>query len=223
LTLDPATGVLSGAPAASGTFNFAIQANDSGGCSGMTAYVLTISCPTIQINPANPNLPNGTAGAPFNGAITVMGGAAPHSFSITNGALPGGLTLDAATGVLSGTPAVTGVFSFEVRVTDGYGCSGSRAYVLTINCPQISIHPTRLEFPNIVFGTPFNLPFSAAGGVGTYTFAIEAGALPSGLTLDASTGILSGTPNVRDTFNFIIRATDGNGCIGRRPYQVVVN
>ena len=63
LTLDPATGVLSGTLAASGTFNFAIQATDSGGCSGTTAYVLTINCPTIQINPANPNLPNGAAGA----------------------------------------------------------------------------------------------------------------------------------------------------------------
>ncbi|MGH9753669.1 MAG: putative Ig domain-containing protein [Blastocatellia bacterium] len=83
LTLNPTTGALSGAPTASGAFNFAVRATDSGGCSGVTAYVLTVNCPTIQINPANPNLPNGTAGAPFNGAFTVMGGTAPYSFSIT--------------------------------------------------------------------------------------------------------------------------------------------
>jgi hypothetical protein len=97
------------------------------------------------------------------------------------------------------------------------------AYLLTINCPRISIEPTALEFPNITFGVFFNQTFSATGGVGTYTYAVEAGSLPRGLTLDASTGVLSGTPSLRDTFNFIIRATDSNGCIGRRPFQVVVN
>jgi FG-GAP repeat protein/putative Ig domain-containing protein len=223
LTLDPATGVLSGTPAASGTFNFAIQATDSGGCSGMTAYVLTISCPTIQINPANPNLPNGTAGAPFNGAITVMGGAAPYSFSITNGALPGGLTLDAATGVLSGTPIVTGAFNFAVRVADGFGCFGSRAYVLTINCPTINVEPANSNPPNGAVGVAYNQTFSATGGVGSYTFDVAAGALPSGLVLNTSTGVLSGTPTSRNTFDFVIRATDSNGCIGRRPYRIVVN
>jgi hypothetical protein len=223
LTLNAATGVLSGAPTTSGTFNFEVRANDSIECAGSTPYVLTINCPTIQINPANPNLPNGTAGAPFNGAFTVMGAAAPYSFSITNGALPGGLTLDAATGALSGTPTVTGAFNFAVRVADGYGCFGSRAYVLTVNCPTITVEPASVEIPNLAVGTPYNQTLSATGGVGSYTFDVVAGALPGGLVLNASTGVLSGAPTSRDTFNFVIRATDSNGCIGRRPYRIVVN
>ena len=223
MTLDPATGVLSGTPAASGTFNFAIQATDSGGCSGATAYVLTINCPTIQINPANPNLPNGTAGTPFNRAFTVMGGFAPYSFSITNGALPGGLTLNAATGVLSGTPAVTGVFSFEVRVADGYGCFSSRAYVLRINCPTINVEPANSSLPNGAVGTAYNQLFSTKSGGELINSDFVVGAAPGGLTLNAATGVLSGTPTTRGIYNFVIRVTDNNGCVGQRPYQIVVN
>jgi FG-GAP repeat protein/putative Ig domain-containing protein len=223
LTLDPATSALSGAPTASGTFNFAIRATDSGGCSGATAYVLTVNCPTIQINPANPNLPNGTAGAPFNGAFTVMGGTAPYSFSITNGALPGGLTLDAATGELSGAPTATGAFNFAVRVADGYGCFGSRAYVLTINCPTINIEPANSNLPNGVVGTPYNQAISTRGGAEPITLDVVAGAAPGGLTLNAATGVLSGAPTARGIYNFVIRATDSNGCVGRRQYQIIVN
>ncbi len=223
LTLNAATGVLSGAPTTPGAFNFEVLATDSIGCAGSTPYVLTINCPTIRVNPTNPNLPNGTAGAPFNGAFTAPGGIAPYSFSITNGALPAGLTLDGATGVLSGVPTATGEFSFEVRVTDGFGCFASRAYVLTINCPTINLEPANSNLPNSAVGTAYNQAFSATGGVGAYTFDVVMGALPGGLTLDASTGVLSGAPTRRDTFNFVIRATDSNGCVGRRPYRIVVN
>jgi hypothetical protein len=223
LTFDPATGALSGAPTVSGAFSFAVQATGSGGCSGSTAYVLTVNCPTISIRPANPNLPNGVAGAPINGAFTVTGGTAPYIFSVTKGALPAGLTLDAATGAVSGTPTVTGEFSFEVRVTDGFGCFASQQYVLTIDCPTIKVGPANSNLPNGAVGTAYNQSFSATGGVGAYAFDVAAGALPDGLTIDRSTGVLSGAPTRRNTFSFVIRATDANGCAGQRLYQIVVN
>src|SRR5262249_30754708 len=150
LTLDPVSGVLSGTPIASGTFSFAVRATDTAGCVSSNSYVLTINCPTISIRPSNPSLPNGMAGTSLN--IRVIGGTAPYSFSITNEALPGGLTLDTATGVVSGAPTVTGAFSFEVRGADAYGCSGSRTYVLTINCPTINVEPANSNLPNGVVG-----------------------------------------------------------------------
>jgi large repetitive protein len=223
LTLDAATGILSGAPATPGTFNFGVRATDSIGCAGSTPYVLTINCPTIQINPANPNLPNGAAGAPFNVAFMAMGGTAPYSFSITRGALPGGLTLDAATGVLSGAPTATGEFSFEVRVTDGYGCFSSRAYVLMINCPTINVEPANSSLPNGAVGTAYNQAFSTKGGAELIFCDVVAGAAPGGLTLNAATGVLSGAPTARGIYNFVIRATDNNGCVGQRQYQIIVN
>jgi hypothetical protein len=223
LTLDPATGVLSGTPAASGALSFEVRATDTAGCAGSQDYVLTINCPTISLSPLNPNLPNGVAGAPFNAAFTVIGGIAPYNFSVTNGALPAGLALDAASGALSGTPIVTGEFTFEVRVTDGFGCFVSRAYVLTIDCPTISVEPANLNLPNGAVGTAYNQTFTATDGVGAYTYTVADGALPGGLTLDASIGVLSGAPASTGAFSFIIRATDSNGCAGQRLYQIVVN
>ena len=136
--------------------------------------------------------------------------------------MPGGLTLDTLTGVLSGTPAVTGMSSFEVRVADGYGCFSSRAYVLMINCPTIIVEPANSNLPNGVVGTAYYQAISTKSG-GEVISDFVAGAAPGGLTLNAATGVLSGTPTARGIYNFVIRVTDNNGCVGQRPYQIVVN
>ena len=90
-------------------------------------------CPTITINP--PTLPNGFVGKSYSQQLTQTGGLNPISFGFT-GTLPTGLTLSNS-GLLSGTPTVTGTFNFMVQVTDGNGCTGTVAY---------SVNITRLEF-----------------------------------------------------------------------------
>jgi hypothetical protein len=220
LTLDPTTGALSGAPPIVGTFNFRITAAGGGLCPGSRDYALVIACRTINVRPANPNLPPGEVGAAYNRVFTANGGLAPYGFSISAGALPGGLTLDAATGALSGRPSASGTFNFAIQAADSSGCAGVTAYVLTINCPAIQVNP---NLPNGALGTAYNQTVAATGGAGPYTFDVAAGALPDGLALNASTGALSGTPAARGAFNFVIRATDRNGCAGRRPYQIAVN
>ena len=61
-----------------------------------------------------------------------MGGTAPYTYIIASGALPAGLGINPATGVISGVPLQAGLFNFTVRATDAVGCIGSRAYVLAI-------------------------------------------------------------------------------------------
>jgi hypothetical protein len=73
----------------------------------------------------------GTVGTPFSGALTASGGAAPYTFSIASGSLPAGLSLNPATGVISGTPSAAGTFNFTARVEDS---TGGAAQSATVDC-----------------------------------------------------------------------------------------
>jgi hypothetical protein len=129
MALSPA-GALTGAPTASGTFNFAAQATDASGCAGTRNYMLSVAgCPSITISPGS--LPDGTTGAEYGQSLTATGGVAPYSFTLSAGALPTGLSL-AANGALGGTPVAAGSFNFSARATDAGGCQGSRSYTLTV-------------------------------------------------------------------------------------------
>jgi hypothetical protein len=123
-------GLLSGAPTGLGTFTFTVKATDASGCTGERRYTLLI-CPVVTVNPAT--IPAGTVGAPYNQTFTQTGGAGVITWSVSAGALPGGLTLNAATGLLSGRPSAQGPFNFTIRATDANGCFGERGYTLVIN------------------------------------------------------------------------------------------
>ncbi len=84
-------------------------------------------------------------------------------------------------------------------------------------CPVITVTP--LTLPNGTVGTNYNQTITASGGAAPYTFSVSAGALPNGLTLTTA-GVLSGPPSVAGTFNFTLKATDGNGCLGTRAYTL---
>jgi hypothetical protein len=133
LLLNSATGAITGTPTTAGTFTFTITATDANGCSGSRLYTVTIAspgCPAIILSPTT--LPPGMVGFFYSQTITASGGTAPYTFSIAGGALPPGLSLSPATGVISGTPQAPGLFNFTVRATDAVGCQGSRAYSLAI-------------------------------------------------------------------------------------------
>lgn len=109
--------MISGTPSAQGTFNFTIKIADSSGGLGTQALSITIGAP-LPLQVATNSLPNGVLNAPYpSTTLQASGGLPPFTWIVTLGALPPGLTL-AADGGISGTPTVTGTFSFTVQVTD---------------------------------------------------------------------------------------------------------
>jgi hypothetical protein len=217
LTLSPG-GLLSGTPTQTGTFPIVVTVTDSNGCTGTGAvYNLTIQCQTITVTAPSAN--SGTADTPFSAAFTQSGALGTATFSLASGALPNGLTL-AANGTLSGTPLQTGSFTVTVKVTDSNGCTGTSAsYTLTIACQVITVsHPAVMSG---TVGVPFSQQYTQSGGIGTTTFSLSGGTLPSGMTL-AADGTLSGTPAQPGSFPITVTVTDSNGCTGSNTFTLTI-
>ncbi len=169
------------------------------------------------VNPAT--LPAGTLGTAYAQTVSATGGNGSYTFSVSAGSLPAGLALNAATGAITGTPTTAATSNFTITATDGLGATGARAYSVTVNA-AIAVNPATM--PTAMLGAAYSQTVVATGGTGSYVFTVSAGSLPAGLTLNAATGVISGTPTTAATSNFTITATDGVGATGQRAYALTV-
>jgi hypothetical protein len=206
LSLTPGTGQISGTPTAAGTFNFTVQATSGDAQVDTQALSITVVDPTPTITTAS--LPNGTRTVAYSQTLAATGGdGVTYAWAITVGTLPAGLTLNAGTGQISGTPTAAGTSNFTVRVTSG-GIQATRALSITVvhSAPTV----TTASLPNGTRTVAYSQTLAATGGDGvTYTWAVTVGTLPAGLTLNAGTGQISGTPTAAGTSNFTVQVTSG--------------
>ena len=219
-----ASGTLAGTPTQGGSFGFTVRATDSssgsGPYAGTRSYTLTVAAPAIALAPAS--LPAATIGQAYAQAIAASGGAAPYGYAVTAGALPAGVVLSSS-GTLSGTPGAGGDFAFTVTATDANGNAGSHGYTLTVAPAAVTIAPASL--PGGRPGVAYSQTLTASGGTAPYSYAITAGALPTGMTLSTS-GTLAGTPTQSGSFTVAVTATDcstGSGpYAGTRSYTLTI-
>jgi len=198
-----AGGLLSGTPSVAGTFTPTVSAIDSCPLTAQTAsnqFSLLVNS-SVLITTTSP-LPDGTAGSAYSVQFAASGGTAPYTWTNT-GSLPTGLSL-ASDGTLSGTPTVSGTFTFVINVADSGSGTNSAVFTITINCPPLSVVTSTV--PNGVQGQPYSAQLVPAGGFGTKTWAAT-GTLPTGVTLSTA-GLLSGTPTTTGTFDFTATVTD---------------
>ncbi|MCC5091558.1 putative Ig domain-containing protein [Xanthomonas campestris] len=207
VVVDVATGGLSGTPTVAGTFNFTLTVSDSTpspAAQASRSYTLSIAAPVIVVAPTA--LPAATRGTAYSQTLSASGGTAPYTYAVSAGNVPAGLTL-ASNGTLSGTATVEGSFNFTVTATDANIFTASQAYAVTVAGPNLALPASNL--PAGTAGQAYTAAISpATGGTAPYSYALTAGALPSGVVLDAATGALSGTPTVSGTFNFTLTVTD---------------
>jgi hypothetical protein len=159
--------------------------------------------------------------ANFSYTFKATGKPAPI-FTVDSGQLPAGLTLNTASGVLSGKPTKKGAFTFQIEVSNGYGKPAVT--------PKLTITVAAAAHPKFTKAKPsaaakvgrsYSYQF-AASGFPTPKFTVSSGHLPPGLSLNSVTGVLSGKPAKAGTFTFTIAAANGVSPSAKTPVLKIV-
>jgi hypothetical protein len=211
LRLNATTGRFSGAPTAAGNFSFTITAKDSGSPATTIERTFTLA---IQAYGMSLNGPAAISGQQYQAispaTYSVSGGVAPYSWS-TVPALPAALSINATTGLISGNlSAAGGNYSVAVTVKDKGNQTASQNVTITVASAQTLDWVTQPALPSGKVATTYNVTLTVSGSKSPYSFATQNGSapLPGGMTLNASTGRLSGIPTTAGNFSFTITAKD---------------
>jgi hypothetical protein len=195
-------------------FDAAKSVNITGGGNGKIIFKPVIKL-SVTKNPGSleittQSLDNGEVGIAYNAPLTVIGGKAPYTWSVSSGSLPGGLNLNATSGVISGTPTVAGGFNFAIKAEDS-STTGKRSDTKNFSidiAASGALQVITTGIPEGTNGTSYNATIQAVGGSIPYTWSLASGKLPNGLTLNGASGEISGTPAEKGVFNFTIKVTD---------------
>lgn len=206
LSLNASTGEISGAPTSSGTSNFTVQVTDSAAkpASATQSLSITITSPLIITTSL---LPNGSVNVAYSATLQASGGTGSYSWSITTGSLPAGISLNAGTGVISGTPTTSEKSDFTVQVVDASTQAVTQQLSITIES-ALAITTTSLAGGTV--NVAYSATVEAAYATLPVTWSISLGTLPIGLSLNAGTGSISGTPLVSGTSTFTVMVTDSS-------------
>ncbi|HEV2637129.1 MAG TPA: putative Ig domain-containing protein [Actinocrinis sp.] len=214
LTLNSATGLLSGTPSSAGSYSFTVKVVDGSGLSDTQPVTLAIIAgPTLTF----PAPPTGWTHTVYLDTLTETGGTSPFAWSVSSGSLPPGIMLS-ADGNLTGTPTATGTFTFTVKVTDADNQSATQATSLTVS-PGVSTTFSAPAVANV--GAAYTDTLTATGGTTPYTWSLNAGTLPAGITL-TSAGVLAGTPTTAGSYPFSVNVIDHNNGIATASITLVV-
>jgi len=201
------------AGATGGSYTVSATVNTKSGSAAVTVE------PILSIGATS--LPGGVVGHPYSASVTASGGVPPYAWSVASGALPPGLTLDPANGLIAGTPITTGTSTFTVAVTDRSLPAhqmAEHAYTMSVSEP-LCVQTTSLQAG--VQGDPYSANLAAIGGLSPYTWSLAAGTLPPGLSLNAS-GQISGTASAAGTYSFTVSVASGDGQAATKPFSVQV-
>jgi hypothetical protein len=155
----------------------------------------------------------GTVNQAFSYQITAT--ASPTNYNATG--LPAGLTVNRGTGVISGTPGTNGVSSVTISAINSNG-TGQATLTLTINAAPSAPVITSATTANGTMGQAFTYQITASGSPTNY----NATGLPTGLTVDRNTGLISGTPATNGVTPVTISAINGNGT-GSATLTITIN
>lgn len=151
------------------------------------------------------SLPDGEAGVDYSCQLEVYGNKQGNTWSITQGSLPQGLSLDSSTGLISGVPKLAGASSLTIEVNSGLHYNRQELLIRL----HIPVSITTDSLPDGQVGSYYSTMIEIFGDSNAYTWSVISGTLPDGLTLDQYTGYIYGTPTTAGTYDFTVQVDDG--------------
>ena len=206
LTLNQATGAITGLPNSANNYLFSITASDGSGFTlGGSPQNYSISIfPAITISPTS--IPAADTGSNYSVTFSATGGT-NSGFVYSIAGLPSGMNFNPSTGMLSGIVPAGGPFAFTIGAKDSGNFTGSQMYTLSVN-PALTLSPSNNSTFTGQVNSPFSQAFSAAGGSGGYSYTFSGNAVP-GVSLVGNT--LTGSPTKGGIYAFAITAKDSLG------------
>ncbi len=217
LSLSTSTGVISGTPIGTGTFNLTVTATDANNATGSQAYSISILDQAPVAGAVSATVAANSSANPIT--LNISGGGAV-SVAVASAASHGTATASGTSITYTPTAGFSGSDSFTYTATNASGTSSPATVTITVSAPSISLSPGSLSNGSV--GTAYSASLSASGGAAPYSYTITAGTLPTGLSLSTSSGAISGTPSASGTFNMTVTATDANSATGSQAYSITI-
>ena len=218
LSLNSSTGVISGTPTSSGSYTFSVKATNSYG-SDTKSYTLTVNASTgVPPTIITSSLLDGKVGERYSAGVSATG-TSPITYALYSGSLPPGLTISSS-GEISGTPTTAGTYTPTFSATNDYG-TDTKQYTIRITAAGVKPSISTASLPNGTVNQSYNATLEATG-TASITWSVSSGSLPSGLSLNSSTGAISGTPTTAGSYTFSITAANSYGNSEAKTYTVVI-
>jgi hypothetical protein len=167
-----------------------------------------------------PNSSEATAVVPAV-QLAATGGNPPYTWLDFGNTLPAGMSVDATTGKILGTPTASGSFTFVPQVKDVNNVATTKSLSLTISGTAQPVNITSLSpLPSATNGVLYQYQFLVSGGTAPYTWT-KTGTWPTGLSMTTS-GFLSGTPTVSGTSTVTVTVTDNLGATDSGSFSITV-
>jgi len=214
LVYSPSTSTISGIPTNATNAVFTLRATETSGRFTNKLFTLPNAYPVFI---TNQTITSFTKNVVYSASITASddSGVAPSLSAV--GSLPDGLSFNGLTGTISGTPTATTNQNITIRATDANGEYADQTFTIPNSGPSWVTGTGNIG--TFSKGTAFSTSVQATDD-GTVAYSLVSGSLPVGLSLNSSTGAITGTPTTSVNSSFTIRATDNNGSFIERMFSL---